>query len=52
MAKAADRNTLTFAYAAHPYSNATGDVPVISLNSSVAGCTGTPRLMQFTNQAI
>ena len=52
MAKAADRNTLTYEYAAHPYSNATGDVPVISLNLSVAGYTGTPRLLQFTDQAI
>jgi|GEM_PF-2893356 hypothetical protein len=38
MAKAADRNTLTYAYAAHPYSNATGDVPVNSLESSVSKC--------------
>jgi len=38
MAKAVDRNTLTYAYAAHPYSNATVDVPVISLKSSVSKC--------------
>ena len=33
MAKAADRNTVTYTYAAHPYSNATGDVPVVDLKS-------------------
>ncbi len=38
MAKAVDRNTLTFADAAHPCSNATGEVPVNSLKSSVSKC--------------
>jgi hypothetical protein len=38
MAKAADRNAFTYAYAAHPYSNATLDVSVISLNSGVSKC--------------
>lgn len=42
MAKAADRNTLTYAYAAHPYSNATVDVPVISLSSSVSRLSNDP----------
>lgn len=31
MAKTAERNTSTYAYSAHPISNATVDVPVISL---------------------
>ena len=41
MSKTADRNTLTYAYAAHPYSNATVDVAVISLHSSISKCEST-----------